>query len=105
MHARAGKYLRSVRARTASEVRQAAQTDEARTETVAVDAPVYTPEPPVDEHAQVQPSEPAAPDRKHDDEPTWETLYDRLERGWNGPGSPSPTGPDCRSPSFAATTN
>ena len=83
VHARAGKYLRSVSARTARAARQAAQPDEARTETVAVDAPVYTPEPPVDEHAQVQTSEPAAPDRTHDTQPAWETLYDRLERDWN----------------------
>ena len=83
VHARAGKYLRSASARTASVARHAAQPEEARTETVAVDAPVYTPEPPVDEHAQVQPSEPAAPDRRHDTEPAWETLYDRLERDWN----------------------
>ena len=84
VHARAGSYLRSVSARTASAARQqAAQPQEARTGTVAVDAPVYTPEPPVDEHAQVQPSEPAAADPTHDTEPTWETLYDRLERDWN----------------------
>ena len=83
VHARAGRYLRSASARTASAARYAAQPDEARTEIVAVDAPVYTPEPPVDEHAQVQPSEPVAPDRRHDTEPTWETLYDRLERDWN----------------------
>ena len=83
VHARAGSYLRSVTARTASAGRQAVQPDQARTETVAVDAPAYTPEPPVDERAQVQPSEPAAPDPRHDAEPTWEALYDRLERDWN----------------------
>ena len=83
VHARVGKYLRSASARTASAARQAAQPEEARTETVAVDEPAYTPEPTVDEHAQVQPSEPAAPDQRHDAEPTWETLYDRLERDWN----------------------
>ena len=82
-HAQAGRYLRSVSARTASAERQAAQPEEARTDTVVVDTPVYTPEPPVDEHAQIQPSEPARHDRGHDTEPTWETLYDRLERDWN----------------------
>ena len=41
------------------------------------------PSPPIDEHAQLQPSEPAAPDRGHDTEPTWENMYDRLERDWN----------------------
>ena len=83
VHARAGKYLRSVSARTTSAARQAAQPEEVRTDTVVVDAPAYTPEPLVDEVAQVQPSEPAAPDSRHDTEPAWEALYDRLERDWN----------------------
>ena len=84
VHARAGKYLRSASARTASAARQAAQPEEARTETIVVDVPAYSPEPPVDEVAQIQPSDPAAPDRRHDAEPTWEALYDQLERDWNG---------------------
>ncbi len=83
VHARAGSYLRSVSVRTASAARHAAQPEESRTKTVLADAPVHTPEPPVEEHAQVQPSEPAAPNSKHDDETTWEVLYDRLERDWN----------------------
>ena len=83
VHARAGNYLRSVSARRASATRHAAQSEEARTDTVVSDAPAYTHGPPVDEHAQVQPSEPAAPDRRHDTETTWEILYDRLERDWN----------------------
>ena len=83
VHARAGSYLRSVSARATSAARQAAQPEEAKTDTIMVDAPAYTPEPPVDEHARVQPSETAAPDRRHDTEPAWEALYDRLERDWN----------------------
>ena len=83
VHAHAGGYLRSVSARAASAARRAGQPEQARTETVAVDAPVYTPEPPVDEHAQVQTSEPAAPDRRHDAEPSWVIQYDRLEGDWN----------------------
>ena len=83
VHARAGSHLRSVRARATSATRQAARPEQARTETVAVDAPVYTPESPVDEHALLQPSERAAPDPRRDTEPAWETLYDRLERDWN----------------------
>ncbi len=83
VQARAGSYLRSVIARAASAARHSAQPEQARTETVAVDASVDTPQPPVGEHAQDQPSEPAAPDRRHDAEPAWETLYDRLERDWN----------------------
>ena len=83
VHARAGSYLRSVNARTASAAREAAQSEQTRTETVAVHAPDYTPEPAVDEHAQVQPREPAASDRTYETESAWETLYDRLERDWN----------------------
>ena len=79
VHARASKHLRSVSARTTHAARRDAHPEEAVTETVAVDAPAYTPEPPVDEHAQLQPSEPVAPDRRHNTERTWETLYDRLE--------------------------
>ena len=83
VHARASKYLRSVSAMTASAAPQDAEHEEARTETAVVGASPYTPEPPVDERAQLLPSEPSAPDRRHDPEPTWETLYDRLERDWN----------------------
>ena len=63
--------------------RQAARPDEAESEAVLADAPAYTPELPVDEHARVQTSEPATPDPKRDTEPTWESLYDLLERDWN----------------------
>ena len=82
VHARAGSYRRAAAAR-AAHARQAAEPEEARTETVAVDAPAHAPGPAVDEHAQVQPSEPATPDRGHDAEPGWQTLYDRLQRDWN----------------------
>ena len=83
VHARAGKYLRSVTARAAHAAQQGAPREEARTDTVTAQAPLHTPEPSIDEHAQLQPSEPAAPDHGHDTQPTWETLYDRLERDWN----------------------
>ena len=83
VHARAGSYLRSVSARAASRARHSVPPDEARTETVVVDAPTYSPEPPLDEHTGLYPSEQVTPDRKHDTEPAWETLYDRLEGDWN----------------------
>ena len=83
VHGRASKHLRSVSARTAHAARRDAHPEEARIEAVAVDAPAYTPEPPVDEHGQLQPSQPAAPDRRHDTQPTWENLYDGLEHDWN----------------------
>ena len=83
MHARAGKHLRSVTARAAHAARQDAPREEARTDIVAAEAPLRTPGPPIDEHAQLRPGEPAAPERGHDTQPTWETLYDSLERDWN----------------------
>ena len=83
VHVRAGTYLRSISARTASAARQAPQPEQARTETVAVDTPLYASQPAVSEHAQVQPSEPVTPDRRRDTALAWETLYDRLERDWN----------------------
>ena len=99
-------YLRSVSARTASAARQAAQPEEARTDTVVVDAPAYTPEPTVDEHAQVQPRRAGLLlIARHDTEPTWETS---CTIGWSATGttwSPSPTKPTFRSPSFPGTTN
>ena len=83
VRARASSYLRSVSARTASAARHATQAKEARGKTVVVDAPAHTPGPPIDERAEVQSSEAAAPDRRYDTEPIWETLYDSLERDWN----------------------
>ena len=83
VHARAGKYLRSVTARAAHAAQQDAPREEARTDIVTAKAPLRTPKSPIDEHAQLQSSEPAAPHRRRDTQPTWEILYDRLERDWN----------------------
>ena len=98
VHTRAGTYLRSVSARTAAAARHSVQSGEAIAETIAVDAPVYTPEPPVDEHARIQPNEPATPDRR----PRRRTnVGDSCTTDSSATGttlSPSPTGPDCRSP-------
>ena len=105
VHARAGSHLRSVRARTASATRQAAHPVEARTDTVAVGAPAYTPEPPVDEHAQVQPSEPG---RSRSQATTPNPPGTPCTTGWSATGttlSLSPTEPSCRYPLFAGMTN
>ena len=84
VHARAGRYLRSVKARTAHGARQDATHEEPGiVEAIVAETASPAAEPASEEHAQVQPSEPAAPDRRHDTEPTWEALYDRLERDWN----------------------
>ena len=83
-HSRAGKYLRSVRARTSHAARQdALHEEQGIVEAIGAETASRAAEPAPEEHARVQPSEPAAPDRRHDTEPTWEALHDRLERDWN----------------------
>ena len=84
VHARAGRYLRSVKAKNSHAARQDTEREEARTaDTVAAEAPTHAPEMPFAKHAPQQPIEPVAPDPRQDAEPRWETLYDRLERDWN----------------------
>ena len=84
VHVRAGRHLRSVKARTAHAARQDAPHEESETvEAIVAETAAPSVEPASEEHAQVQPSEPAVPDRRHDTEPTWEALYDRLEHDWN----------------------
>ena len=80
VYSRAGRHLRSVQAKVSHAARQDAEHEgPGIVEAIAAE----TAEPAPEEHAQAQPSEPAAPDRRHDTEPIWEALYDRLERGWN----------------------
>ena len=81
VHARARSYHRSV-AGKATHARQAPQPEQARPDTVVVDASAYTPEPHPDEHAHLQSSTPTPSDRDLDTEPSWETAYDRLELDW-----------------------
>ena len=83
-HSRAGKHLRSVKARVSHAARQEAPHEEPGiVEAIVTETAALTAEPAAEEHGQVQPSEPAAPDRGHDTQSTWEILYDRLERDWN----------------------
>ena len=78
-HSRAGKFLRSVKARASHAARQDAPHEEPGiVEAIAAETAALAAEP-----TQGQPSEPATLDRGHDTEPTWEALYDRLERDWN----------------------
>ena len=84
MHARAGRHLRSVKARIPRAARQDATHEEPGiVEAIAAETASLAAEPASEEHSQVQPSEPTAPNRRHDTEPTWDALYDRLERDWN----------------------
>ena len=84
LHARAGTYLRSVKARTSHAARQDAPREEAGiVEAIAAETAAPAAQPPIEEHAQGRPIELGAPDRRHDAQPSWETLYDRLEHNWN----------------------
>ena len=84
MHTRAGRYLRSAKARTAHTARQDAPHEEPGiVEPIVAEIAASPAEAAPEEHAQGQPVEPTAPDRRRDPEPTWETLYDRLKRDWN----------------------
>ena len=84
IYSRAGRHLRSIKAKVSHVARQdAAHEEPGIVEAIAAETASPAADPASEEHAQVQPSEPAAPDRRHDTEPTWEALYDRLERDWN----------------------
>lgn len=84
LHARAGTYLRSVKARTPHTARQDAPREETGiVEAIATETAAPAAEPPIEEHAQGRPIEPGTPDRRHDAQPSWEALYDRLVRDWN----------------------
>ena len=84
LHVRAGTYLRSVKARTSHTARQDAPREETGiVEAIATETAAPAAKPPIEEHAQGRPIEPGAPDRRHDAQPSWETLYDRLEHDWN----------------------
>ena len=84
VHARAGTYRRSVTARAAHAARHEAPRQEPGiVEAVATKAASPAGEPAPEERARGQSAGPAAPGRRHDPEPAWETLYDSLERDWN----------------------
>ena len=81
---RAGRYLRSAKAKASHATRQDAPHEEPGTvNTIAAETPTLAAEPTPEERAQGQSIGPTAPDRRHDPELTWETLYDSLEREWN----------------------
>ena len=82
VHARAGRYRRSVQARTAHAARHETPHQETGiVEAIAAGTAAPAAEPSPEQHGQ--PVEPAAPGRRSDAIPAWETLYDRLERDWN----------------------
>ena len=96
-HARAGSYLRSITARAAHRARQDAKRQDAPREeagvveavaaeavpTEVVAAGIATPAAePAPEESRTP--EAAAPDPQRDAPPDWRTLYDELQRDWNG---------------------
>ena len=83
-HSRAGKYLRSVKAKASHAAQQDAPHEEPGiVEAIAGETAAPAAEPTPEERAQGQSIEPATPDRRHDTEPAWKALYDHLERDWN----------------------
>ena len=84
VHARAGKYLRSIKARTSHPARQ----DAPRKETGIVDAiaaEVAAPaaEPPREEHTPPRPADADTHGQEQKAAPDWRSLYKDLQRDWN----------------------
>ena len=93
-HARAGRYLRSVTARTAHRTRQDAKRQDApreeqgvvkalAAEAVAAGTAAPAVEPAPEEAPPPRTSEVVAPGPERDAPPDWRTLYGELQRDWN----------------------
>ena len=84
VHARAGSYLRSVKAKTAHAARQHAPHEEAGiVEAIASETAAPAVQPVPDQHTPRQPTEEVVPSPDHDTPPDWRTLYRELQRDWN----------------------
>ena len=80
VHARAGRYLRSVKARSSHAARQQAPHEEPGiVEAVAAETAAPAPE----EHAPARTVEEVAPGPERDVASDWRTLYKELQRDWN----------------------
>ena len=83
-HARAGKYLRSVKARTSHAAHQDTEREETGIiEAIAAQTGATATQPAPEEHAPPQPAESVAPGPERDATPEWRTLYKDLQRDWN----------------------
>ena len=83
-HARAGKYLRSVRMKASHAARQDGEREEEGiVEAMAAGTTTSAIEPPVEERAPPRPADPAAAGLEPDASPDWGTLYKDLQRDWN----------------------
>ena len=83
-HARAGKYLRSVKARTSHAARLDAGGQEAGiVEAIAAGSTAPAAEPPVERYTPLRPADTVPPDQERDTTPDWRVLYKELQRDWN----------------------
>ena len=83
-HTRAGKYLRSVKARTSHAARQDAPYEEPGiVEAIAAETAVLAAEPAPEQHTPSRPAEEVATGPDRDTRPGWRTLYQDLKRDWN----------------------
>ena len=84
VHARAGRYLRSVKARTFRAPRQRAPHEEPGIiEAIAAETTAPTAEPAPEQRAPSRPQEEVTPSPHGDTPPDWRTLYKELQRDWN----------------------
>ena len=80
VHARAGRYLRSVKARSSHAARQQAPHEEPGiVEAIAAETAAPAPE----QHAPARTVEEVAPGPERDAASDWRTLYKELQRDWN----------------------
>ena len=84
VHARAGKFLRSVKARTSHAARQGAPHEEPEiVEAIAAETAASTAEPAPEQRAPSRPVEEVTPSPDRDAPPDWRTLYKELQLDWN----------------------
>ena len=84
VHARAGRYLRSVKAKVSHAARQDAPHEEPGiVEAIAAETAAPATEPAPEKRAPSRTEEETAPGPDPDDPPDWRTLYKELQRDWN----------------------
>ena len=83
-HSRAGKYLRSVKAKASHAARQDTPHEEPGVvEAIVAETTSQAAEPAPEEHAPSRTEEETAPGPDPDAPPYWRTLYKELQRDWN----------------------
>ena len=84
VHARAGKYLRSVKARASRAARQDAPRNETGiVEAVAAEVTVHAAGRPREEHTPPRPADADPHGQEQEAAPDWRSLYKDLQRDWN----------------------